>query len=312
MIINDYFMRDWLKENLSKLKQALFKTHAVLEHEVSQDSLIEINSVYLEDLEERLIKADIGIDLSEKIVLSLKKEIIDQKLENRDFKNKINETIKNEIKFSPSPLLPFSSSPLLYLICGVNGSGKTTSIGKLAYKFMQEGKKVLIVAADTFRAAAGDQLSIWAEKASVEIFSPPEIKKPDAVVFSAIEKAKKEGHNVILIDTAGRLQTQTNLMHELTKINSVIEKNRNNAIVEKLIILDATIGQNAIIQAELFSKAIGLTGIVLAKLDSSSKGGVILNIMNKLNLPVKFIGTGEKIDDIADFSLDEYLEGLLA
>ena len=329
-------MKNWLQSNISKLKDALFKTRTGLEVQSSAviDSYIEINEDFYNNLLEKFIKADIGIDLSEKIIGNLKNKIKEQKIKELDFKNMAKEIIKSQLSFNSSviaskakqshkqnrqseiasslSLLAMTKTALnLLLIVGVNGSGKTTSIGKLAKHFKEKGFKVLIIAADTFRAAAGEQLDIWANRAGVEIYSPLEMKKPDAVVFSGIEKAKKENYNLLLIDTAGRLHSQTNLMDELKKIDNVIEKNAPEAIKENLIVLDATIGQNAITQAELFSKAIGLTGIILSKLDSSSKGGVVLNIMNKLSLPVKLIGTGEKIDDLAEFNLDEYLEGLL-
>ena len=307
-------MPNWLHGNLSKIKDALFKTRrSVLQYTpITDDKTIEVNEQLYGDLIEQFIKADIGIDLSEKIISRLKTQIQNQKITPNDFKNKIKTCIKEIIgSVGASFTLAQDGKLNIFLIVGVNGSGKTTSIGKLAKRYKDAGFKVLIVAADTFRAAAGDQLTIWAGLAGVEIFSPSEIKKPDAVVYSAIEKAKKENYNLLLIDTAGRLHSQTNLMDELKKIDNVIKKNANDSIKEKLIVLDATIGQNAIVQAELFSKAIGLTGIILAKLDSSSKGGVILNIMNKLLLPVKLIGAGEKIDDLADFNLDEYVEGLI-
>ncbi|MBI3591212.1 MAG: signal recognition particle-docking protein FtsY [Candidatus Melainabacteria bacterium] len=309
-------MSNWLKDNISKIKDALFKTRRVIAcydpAEINNES-ININDEFYNDLFERFIKADIGAELSEEIVSNLKKQIQNQKIKEIDFKNKVKEVIKNTVGAgASSPSIQHDTNKLnIFLVVGVNGSGKTTSIGKLAKRFKENGAKVLIVAADTFRAAAGDQLLIWAERAGVEIFAPLEIKKPDAVVFSAIEKAKKENYNLLLIDTAGRLHSQTNLMDELKKIDQVIVKAIHELPqqYEKLIVLDATIGQNAITQAELFSKAIGLTGIVLAKLDSSAKGGVVLNIMNKLSLPVKLIGLGEKIDDLVDFNLDEYLEG---
>ncbi len=329
-------MKNWLQNNISRIKDALFKTrgNGLLQQTVNNEALIEINDSFYDDLLEKFIRADIGIDLSEKIVEDLKKQIKEQKIEENDLKNKMKEVISSLVIASTAkqshkqnmqskiasslPLLAMTREELnIFLITGVNGSGKTTSIGKLAKHFKEEGFKVLIVAADTFRAAAGEQLDIWAQRANVEIFSPkigfkPTFTKPDAIVFSGIEKAKKENYNLLLIDTAGRLHSQINLMEELKKIDSVIEKNTQDSNKEKLIVLDATIGQNAIIQAELFSKAIGLTGIILAKLDSSSKGGVVLNIMNKLNLPVKLIGIGEKIDDLAEFDLDEYLDGLLS
>jgi len=331
-------MANWLKDNLSKIKNALFKTRTGLESEPLPkiDSYIEINDFFYGDLLEKFIKADIGFDLSGKIIDDLRKQIKDQKIKEIDLKNKIKEVIKSKLLFtshviaseakqshnqdkqseiaSSLSFLAMTKTALnILLIVGVNGSGKTTSIGKLAKYFKENSFKVLIVAADTFRAAAEDQLSIWAQRADVEMFSPPEVKKPDAVVFSGLEKAKKENYNLILIDTAGRLHSQTNLIEELKKIDQVIVKAIHELPqqYEKLIVLDATIGQNAIIQAELFSKAIGLTGIILSKLDSSAKGGVILNIMNKLLLSVKLIGTGEKIDDLAEFNLDEYLDGLI-
>ena len=323
------YMPNWLQDNLSKIKNALFKTRTDLEVQPSAitDSYLDINEDFYDNLLEKFIKADIGIDLSERIIADLKKIIKEQKIKENDLKNIVKDTIANQVKqnkvaSSLLPLAPEAERAMtkekinILLIAGVNGSGKTTSIGKLAKHFKEEGFKVLIVAADTFRAAAADQLSIWAQRAEVEIFSPPDIKKPDAVVFGAIEKAKKENYNLLLIDTAGRLHSQTNLMDELKKIDAVIEKQVRACHgmpqqVEKLIVLDATIGQNAIIQAELFSKAIGLTGIILSKLDSSSKGGVVLNIMNKLSLPVKFVGTGETIDDIIEFNFENYLDGLL-
>lgn len=309
----------WLQNNLVKLKNALLKTRTVLELDQSEDKekYLEVDNEFFVKQYEKFIRADIGTHFSKELISLLKKELKEEKIKQTDFFAKTKGLIKSRINLSNKILSPLPDKLNIYLMAGVNGSGKTTTIGKLAKRFKDDGFKVLIVAADTFRAAASDQLTIWGNKAGVEIYSPKEIKKPDAVVFSAIEKAKKENYNLLLIDTAGRLHSQINLMDELKKICSVINKhpvgiNRELSLqVEKLIVLDATIGQNAITQAEFFSKVIGLTGIVLAKLDSSSKGGVTLNIMNKFSLPVKYVGTGEKIDDIADFNLDEYLDGLL-
>lgn len=304
---------NWLQSSLSKIKQALFKTSLLLKQDIEENKFFEINDEFYEDLFDKFIKADIGVDLSEEIISSLKKQIHNQQISKECFQTSTKEDIKKIVGVNlPSLCLQFDKNKLnIFLIVGVNGSGKTTSIGKLAKRFKTQGAEVLIVAGDTFRAAASDQLSMWADRAGVEIFSPIDVKKPDAVVFSSIEKARKENYNLLLIDTAGRLHSQANLMNELKKVSNVIEKNASDSVRENLIILDATIGQNAITQAELFSKAIGLTGIILAKLDSSAKGGVVLNIMNKLSLPVKLIGIGESIDDLVDFKFDEYLEGLL-
>ena len=326
-------VKNWLQNNLSKIKEALFKTRSGLINQATTENAdLNLNDDFYDDLFEKLIKADIGLELSEKIIEYLKKNTKEQTLLDNELKKRIKEAIKSviasEAKQSRSNLpeterdcfvanAPRNDILKIFLIVGVNGSGKTTSIAKLANYFKEKGERVLICAADTFRAAAQEQLLIWADRIKVEIFAPKEIKKPDAVVYAALEKAKKEDFNILLIDTAGRLHSQTNLMDELKKIDSVIEK-QVVAIhelpllqIEKLIVLDATTGQNAITQAQLFSNTVSLTGIILAKLDSSAKGGVILNIMNKLSLPVKIIGTGEKFDDLAEFNLDEYLDGLL-
>lgn len=303
----------------NRLKQALFKTGTLIPNreEKSESSQLKteekilINEDFFDSLLEKLIKADVGLDLSEKIVEDLKSSIKEKEISDIKLKTNIKSIIKSSYR-KEFKQAEQEAQLTIFLITGVNGSGKTTSIGKLANKFRGEGNKVLIVAGDTFRAAAEEQLNIWAERSGVEIFSPKEIKKPDAVVYSSLEKANKEHFNLVIIDTAGRLHSQINLMEELKKLDSVVNKFQNETTkIEKLIVLDATIGQNAINQAEMFSKVVGLTGIILSKLDSSAKGGVILNIMNKLSLPVLFIGTGEKIEDIVDFNFDEYLDGLL-
>src|SRR3989338_874550 len=316
-------MKKWLENNIFKIKEALSKTRRDVARYVPTTENININvdEEFYDSLLEKFIKADVGLELSEKIINELKKNIkvgavhgTPLQIEKNKLQEKIKETIKSQVPEGEVPGPHLQNG--IYLIVGVNGSGKTTSIGKIARRFKDGKQKVLIVAGDTFRAAAGEQLDVWAKRAEAEIFSPPEVKKPDAVVYAALKKAKNENFNVVLIDTAGRLHSQINLMDELRKINSIIEKFVKPCLgmapnLEKLIVLDATIGQNAIVQAELFSKAIGLTGIILSKLDSSAKGGVILNIMNKLSLPVKFIGTGEQIDDIVEFDFDEYLNGLI-
>lgn len=308
---------NWLKEKFSKIKDALFKTKESSGLNIepsSEDNLIEIDEEFFETLSEKLIKADIGFDFSTEIVEELKRKNLDKKVTKEILNSSLKEIIKLKINLGNKENfnLNIENERLnIILIVGVNGSGKTTSIGKLA-NFLKPNYKVLIAAGDTFRAAASNQLSVWAQRAEVELFSPQDIKKPDAVVYSAIEKAKKENFNVLIIDTAGRLHSQKNLMDELKKIDLVVEKSGQGLNIEKLIVLDATIGQNAISQAEQFSEIIKLSGIILAKLDSSAKGGVILNIMNKLSIPVKLIGTGEKTDDLSPFDFDEYLNGLIS
>lgn len=310
-------MKNWLADNLLKIKKALAKTRSVLDTDKSESEkvYVDLNEDYYESILEKLIKSDVSFELSNKIITKLKGEIKSQEIEKTELNLKIKEIVKSVLGQSISKLsnkIDLKQEQLnILLIVGVNGSGKTTSIGKLGKRFKDEGYKVLIAAADTFRAAAENQLEIWSNMAGVDIYSPLDIKKPDAVVFGAIQKAKNEKYDLLIIDTAGRLHSQTNLMEELKKINTVIDKNASISRKENLIVLDASIGQNAITQTELFQKAIGLSGIILAKLDSSSKGGVVLNIISKLSLPVRFVGTGEQIGDIAEFNFDEYLEGLL-
>lgn len=305
---------NWLKERFSKVKDALFKTKSVIEITDSEatSEKVTINDEFFEDLSEKFIRADIGFDFSEEIVEKLKSKTDTKESNKKEIYSKIKECIKESITNSNHELNVTEGKLNIILICGVNGSGKTTSIGKLAKRLKGDGKKVLIAAGDTFRAAASEQLSVWSDKAGVDIYAPEDIKKPDAVVFSGIEKAKSENYDYLLIDTAGRLHSQTNLMEELKKIDGVINKKCEDLKIEKLIVLDATIGQNAILQAKQFSETVKLSGIILAKLDSSAKGGVVLSIMNQLSLPVKLIGTGEKLDDIVEFNFEEYLDSLLS
>ena len=307
----------------SKIKQALFKTGSLISTNeekpstVTVDEKINLNEDFFDDLFEKLIRADVGFELSEKIIDTLKKKFLPNNnnaydILTSDFKFQFKEIIKKILSSDRNILqnIP-TSEKIVFLIVGVNGSGKTTSIAKLANRFKLENKKVLVIAGDTFRAAAQDQLSIWAQRINVDLYSPSEVKKPDAVVYSGLEKAKKEDYDIVIVDTAGRLHSQTNLMEELKKIETIVEKNSEDFQKEKLIVLDATIGQNSILQAQEFGKTVKLSGIILSKLDGSSKGGVILNIMNELSLPVKYIGLGEKAEDMAEFNFDEYLEGLV-
>lgn len=287
------------KEAVSKTSDALVAN--VLNIVKNTETLDEFA---LEEIETALIKADIGVDLAVSVVDNIKAQKIapnDVKtfLKN-EFETILNSAGSNELKYDPSKLN-------IYFIVGINGAGKTTLIGKLAHKFKQEGKKVLLAAGDTFRAAAEEQLDIWAKRAEVEIVREDKID-PAAVAYKAIERALNEGYNVLIIDTAGRLQNKFNLIEELKKIKNVIDKKAGDANFESILVLDASLGQNGLSQAKVFKEAVNLTAAALTKLDSSSKGGIILAVAKEYNIPVKLVGIGEKISDIKDFDRKEFID----
>lgn len=270
-----------------------------------------IDSDYLEELEEKLIKADIGVKTAEMMVEHLRKEAKGKNWQSNDVEDFLRAEFKKILNQSPQKKLQYKEGKLnLYLVVGVNGTGKTTSIGKLCYRFKTEGKKVLVAAADTFRAAAESQLEIWAERAEVDICRLPDGSDPGAVVFQALNKAKEEGYDVIIIDTAGRLHNKTNLMAELKKIRGVIEKHGQGLPLESLLVLDASTGQNGMKQAEVFTEVCPLSGVILTKLDGTAKGGIVFGISSELQIPVKLIGLGEKMDDLRDFEPDLFVEAL--
>jgi fused signal recognition particle receptor len=265
----------------------------------------------LEKLEEELIKADLGIklslDFSKKIKEKTKKSKITVSELVKDLSNFLLEAFDKDLK--NFKLNTDRAGIKVFLILGVNGVGKTTSIGKLAYKFKNEGLKTLIVAGDTFRAAAEDQLRTWSERAGVDFFEMPHGTKASAVVFKAIEKAKNENHEIVLVDTAGRLQNKKNLMEELKKLKEVIGKNlskEDGYLAETLLVLDASTGQNAISQAKTFTELFDLSGIILSKFDGTAKAGVVFSIAHELKIPVKLVGTGEKIEDIESFDPEKF------
>ena len=299
------------KENFSAfetLKNAVSKTSDTLVKSVLNivSSNSEIDEFILEDIESALIKADLGVDLSTSIVENIKKNSI--KPDN--IKSFLKSEFENILNLAGSNILKFDRDKLnIYFITGVNGAGKTTLIGKLAYRFKNEGKKVLLAAADTFRAAAEEQLDIWSKRAGVDIVRED---KADAasVVYRAIEKAKSENYNVLIVDTAGRLQNKFNLIEELKKIKGVIDKKAPEANFESVLVLDANLGQNGLSQAKVFKEAVEITAVALTKLDGSSKGGVIFAVAKDYNLPVKLIGVGEKIDDLKDFDKDEFIKAI--
>lgn len=274
-----------------------------------------VDDDFFDDLEETLIEADVGFETAVKISDELKQEV---KLKNAKSSQEVAETIIQKLielyeqqgKGEDNQLHYASSGPTVFLFVGVNGVGKTTTIGKLAYRLKKQGKKVLLAAGDTFRAGAIEQLVEWGSKVGVEVVQKPAQSDPAAVVFDAVKKAKKENYDVLLVDTAGRLQNKVNLMHELAKISRVITREIPAAPHEVLLALDATTGQNALSQAREFKKATPLTGIILTKLDGTARGGIVLAIRNELHLPVKLVGLGEKMDDLEDFDPEKFAAGL--
>jgi fused signal recognition particle receptor len=301
------------KSVLDKLKSGLSKTRQVLSADIGELLLgRKIDEETIDRLEELLILADMGVDAVTKIIGDLKEAYKQGKITDGD---KVREYLKNELKLTlkggDNKLRTGANPPTVIMVGGVNGTGKTTSIAKLAHLLRAENKKVILAASDTFRAAAIEQLSIWADRVGAELIRHQSGSDPAAVVFDAVDAALARKADYLIIDTAGRLHTKANLMKELTKIRNVVAKKIPDAPHETLLVLDATTGQNAIVQAKLFNEAINVTGIFLAKLDGTAKGGIIVAIKNQLNIPVKFIGIGEKPEDIEPFDADRFIDALL-
>jgi fused signal recognition particle receptor len=302
---------DKKKGFFSRLKEGLTKTRKGITERV--DELIkyykEIDDEFFEELEEILITSDVGVNTTMEIVGELRKQVKEQKIGDA-------EKIRNILKDKIAAILEsgqedfISKFPAVLLIVGVNGVGKTTTIGKLASKYRQEGRKVLIAAGDTFRAAAAEQLQIWGQRAGVEVISHEEGSDPAAVIFDSIHAARSRGADILICDTAGRLHSKKNLMNELEKINRVIDREYPEAHKEVLLVLDATTGQNAVVQAKLFKEVVGITGIILTKLDGTAKGGVIIAVKSELNVPIRFIGVGEKVEDLQPFDSRQFAEAL--
>ena len=294
----------------SKIKNALKKTREGLSDALSKlFSKNKIGDDFYEELEEILIGADISVTTADDVVEELRSEAKKEKLKDKEFvtdllkdvlEEKLNEAEPLEIKY-----------PAVIMLVGVNGVGKTTTVGKLANYFLSQKKSVTVAAADTFRAAAADQLTVWADRAKVRIVKHEEGSDPSAVVFDALTSAKAKGTDVVIIDTAGRLHVKANLMEELKKMSRVVERECPGANFYKLLILDATTGGNAVNQAEVFDEAVELDGIVLTKLDSSAKGGFVISLCSELQIPVAFVGTGEKRDDLEAFNAEEFIEAIL-
>ena len=295
---------DKLKAGLSKTKNAIFgQIDNVLK------AFVKVDEELLEELEELLIMSDIGVNATEEIIDRLREQIKDGRLKEKE---QVIDALKEILTdmIGDGGDLNLSTTPAIILVIGVNGAGKTTSIGKISNRLVKRGKRVVVAAADTFRAAAIDQLAVWCDRSGAEIVKQNEGSDPAAVVYDAINYAKKRKADVLIIDTAGRLHNKTNLMNELAKINRVIDKECPDAARENLLVLDATTGQNAILQAKEFRQAANITGLVLNKLDGTAKGGIVISIKNELNIPVKFIGVGEKIDDMQEFDSSEFVEAL--
>lgn len=293
-----------LKKTIEKTSESLVGN---IVQKVEQEE--EFDEFVLDDMEELLIKADLGVNTSAEIVDKLRKNNTMKPSQVRDylqdeFSKILNEAGTNTLNFQDNALN-------IYFIVGVNGAGKTTLIGKLANRFKLQGQKVLVAAGDTFRAAAEEQLDIWSKRAGADIVRN-DGADPASVVYDAIQKAKNENYNVILVDTAGRLQNKFNLMQELSKIKSVIDKNAPESLRESILVLDANTGQNGLSQAKVFTECVNLTSVALTKLDGSAKGGIIIAIAKEMNLPVKLIGVGEKMEDLKDFNASEFVKALFA
>ncbi len=305
-------MFGFFKNKIENLKQAVSNTAQTLVGNVlaNVDSADENYSEFaLDDIEDTLISADLGVDYAVELVDNLRNKKNAKPTELKDYlKNEFKKTLleagQTELNYKDGELN-------IYFITGVNGAGKTTLIAKMAYQFKQEGKKVLIAAGDTFRAAAEEQLNIWSNRAGADIVRRDKAD-PASVVYEAIQKAKNEKYDVILVDTAGRLQNKFNLMEELKKIKTVIDKQAPEALRESILVIDANTGQNGLQQAKVFSESVNLTCVALTKLDGSAKGAIIIAIAKEMKLPVKLVGVGEKMEDLKAFNPDDFIEALFS
>jgi fused signal recognition particle receptor len=273
---------------------------------------VTLDEDFITELEETLVLSDVAMATTEKLIESLRQQVKKKRPETvEQAKELFKREIARVLGAAPAPLKFSAQPPTVWLIIGVNGTGKTTSIGKLANLMKQQGHNPLLVAADTFRAAAIDQLQIWGQRVGAPVIAHRPGADPAAVVFDAVQAARSRGHDLVLVDTAGRLHTKHNLMVELEKVSRVVEREIGRKPEESLLVLDATTGQNGLVQASSFTQSVPLTGIVLTKLDGTAKGGIVITIADQLHLPVKLVGTGEKIGDLAMFDPQEYVEALM-
>ncbi len=296
-----------------KLKQGLGKTRDSLNEKINNvfSNFRKVDEDLLEELEEILIMSDIGVETATEIIAKLRNRIkLEKNTDEEGVKTALKEEMQAILDKAPNGL-ELKTKPAVILVVGVNGVGKTTSIGKIANNLRKQGKKVVVAAADTFRAAAVEQLEIWANRAGVDIVKRQEGSDPASVVFDAIKITKEKNADVLICDTAGRLHTKKYLMDELLKIGKVIEKELPEAEKETLMVIDSTTGQNAIVQVKAFKEVVPITGLILTKLDGTAKGGVVIGIVNENSIPVKFVGVGEKIDDMEVFNSKDFVQAII-
>ena len=295
-----------------KIKQGLKKTRDAISENLSALSFTKkIDQEFYDELEMTLIAADVGYAATQQIITQLKDRVKKEKLEDgSELKDLLKKILSELLKQIEKPLIHIKTTPFVILVVGVNGAGKTTTIGKLTKLLLDEGKSVLIAAGDTFRAAAKEQLQVWGDRNNVSVISQ-NTGDPSAVIFDAMQSAKAKGIDIVIADTAGRLPTQKHLIDELTKIKKVIQKFDETAPHETILVLDANTGQNAINQIKVFNEAVSLTGLIMTKLDGTAKGGIVAAIAKEQPIPLRFIGVGEKIDDLKIFSAEDYVEGML-
>jgi fused signal recognition particle receptor len=297
---------------LRSLRDGLTKTRKNFTDKIGSLVLGEkIDEAFLDELEEALIASDVGVETASLVLKDLKERFKRNELSSpAQVKDRLRQVLF-EILSGRSPIFSLTASPSAVLVVGVNGTGKTTTIGKLANRLQAEGKKVMLAAGDTFRAAASEQLSIWGERAGIPVIKHKEGADPSAVVFDAVSAAKARAVDVLIVDTAGRLHTKANLMEELKKVRRILSRELPGAPHETLLVLDGNTGQNALAQAKMFHETVGVTGIVLTKLDGTSKGGIVFAIYRELSIPVKFVGIGESIEDLRSFDPREFVDALL-
>lgn len=298
---------------LNKIKEKLTKTQKAIGGSLDGifSGFSSLKDDFFDELEETLILADIGVETSVRVVEALRAKIKEEKIKEPEAAREALRAILTEMLQVGDTELHLETKPSVILVIGVNGVGKTTTIGKLGAAWKQAGKKVLLCAADTFRAAAADQLQVWAERDGVELVRQKEGADPAAVVFDAISAAKARGSDLVICDTAGRLHNKQNLMNELSKISHIIDRELPDADRETLLVLDATTGQNGLLQAVQFREAAGVTGVVLTKLDGTAKGGIVFAVADTLGIPVKYIGVGEQVDDLMPFDATEFVQAMV-